>query len=465
MERRNFLRTTLLIIFAFIFGYTLKKAPENMLLETTNENKDIINLLEYEKYRINIQGRWDWTNALEKAITDTPVGGTLIIPAGIFEVGKFTPKSGITISGNGVIRRTYDGSNNSFLGIRGVSNLVVENITIDANDLRKPYTSSNVSGRNCIGLDGSSANVTIRNVKLKNAGRDGIYIGEVTSGDGKYPVNCTISNVEIDNCTRNGISVVCAEFINIENPRVTNYGLCGIDIEPNLLSTVNRNISVYRGTIIANSEAISIPLQCTIGSATENKDKYSNIMFNGVSVEGNGNPNASMVRNFKFHNVSIINNYIQNYVTGISTDGQSLIRGNKLSKPSLNVATGTQGAILLHGDTTVSSNIIDGAGYSGVVVIDGNNSVVLENRIYNIGKTGRGYGIYVYGSELTIITKNQCIDKQATKTMYRGIMIRLKDNLGVENIVTENISVGAIDTAFHIESPELQLKVWKNFAT
>ncbi|MFE0507573.1 right-handed parallel beta-helix repeat-containing protein [Peribacillus butanolivorans] len=428
-----------------------------------NNNKGIIYLTDYEDYKVDRDGSWDWTTALEKAVNDTPVGGTLIIPTGIFEVGKFTPKSGITIRGNGTIKRIPNGSNKSLLNISDLSNLVIENITIDANDLRKPYTISTVSNRNCIELDGSSENVTIKNVKLKNAGRDGIYIGEVKSGDGKYPLNCTISNVEIDNSTRNGISVVCAEFINIENPKVTNFGLCGINIEPNPLSTLNRNISVYRGIIIANSEAISIPLQCTIGSAIENYDKFSNITFNGVTSVGNGDPNTSTVRNYKFHNVSIINNDIQNYVTGIVADGQSLVMGNKLSKPSLNKATKTTSAILVYGDVTVSSNLIDGSGYNGIVVYKGNNSIISENLIYDVGKVGKGYGIYTYGSELNIITINQCIDKQETKTMECGILIRLNANLGVKNIVTDNVCMGATDIPFKIGSPELQLKVADNF--
>ncbi|MFE0507724.1 right-handed parallel beta-helix repeat-containing protein [Peribacillus butanolivorans] len=462
MGRRNFLRSIFIFICAFIFGFRVKKEYIDMSVETTKIDTAATNLLEYEEYRTVKEGSWDWSIALENAVLDTPVGGTLIIPDGIFEVERFIPKSGIVISGDGIIKRTANSSNNSILCIRDVSDLVIENITIDANDQHIPYTESTVSKRNCIALEGSAYNVTIKNVKLKNAGRDGIYIGEAKSGDGQYPENCTITNIEIDNATRNGISVVCGEFINIENPKITNYGLCGIDIEPNPLSTLNRNISVYRGTIIANSKAKSIPLQCTIGSAKEDKDKFSNITFYGVTIIGNGNPKASTVRNHKFDNVLIINNYIHNYVTGILAKGQSFIKGNKLSRPSTNVANGTKGAILVYGDTTVSSNIVNGAGYSGIVVINGNNSIITHNQVYDVGKVDNGYGIYTYGSESSIIVKNHCVDLQVVKTMECGIWIRLNENKGVKNIVRENISVGAKYSAFRIESPELQFKVSGN---
>lgn len=100
---------------------------------------------------------------------------------------------------------------------------------------------------------GSTTNVLVSDLILRESGGDGIYLGVAT---GSVPnKNVTIRNVICDSNYRQGISVICAEDLLIENCQLINTAgtppMAGIDFEPNrpserLVHCVMRNC-VTRG--------------------------------------------------------------------------------------------------------------------------------------------------------------------------------------------------------------------------
>ena len=78
---------------------------------------------------------------------------------------------------------------------------------------------------------------TIDGLTIKDTGGDGIYVGAASDS---WSQNVTIKNVVVDNAYRNGISVISIDGILIDNAVIVNTGgtlpQTGIDFEPNTMA-------------------------------------------------------------------------------------------------------------------------------------------------------------------------------------------------------------------------------------
>ncbi|MDQ0221447.1 hypothetical protein ELQ35_21490 [Peribacillus cavernae] len=118
MNRRNLIRSILLFIFAFIFGYTVKKEGENIVFQRIDSNmvkskdgKSIADEIEGIKqdlsqrainvrqppYNAKADGKTDDTLAIQKAIDSLNPGDKLYFPRGVYNV-----PGGLTLNKRGV---------------------------------------------------------------------------------------------------------------------------------------------------------------------------------------------------------------------------------------------------------------------------------------------------------------------------------------------------------------------------
>ncbi len=97
-------------------------------------------------------------------------------------------------------------------------------------------------------------NVDILGITIEDTGGDGIYVG--TNSDAGFSRNVTIKDVIIDNAYRNGISVVSAEDLLIEDTVVANVDgtspRAGIDIEPNTSDQRIQNVLIRNSVFLNN---------------------------------------------------------------------------------------------------------------------------------------------------------------------------------------------------------------------
>ncbi|MFJ8246321.1 right-handed parallel beta-helix repeat-containing protein [Peribacillus asahii] len=271
MKRRNLLRNILIFIFAFIFGYTVKKEGENMLLQRGDsalvKGKDgeliatEIKLLT-DKIGDNPQSGteknsiWtelirrevnpEWFGAVGDGVTDNTSaytaaldylssvgGGKLLFPSGVWRGALM-----LGFNLNTSVMKKHDN-----ITIEGVGKDTI--LTLDAGDQSL--------GGELIALRGQSVSkklkgITLRNLRIKNKESNlnpGNGIG-VTKTE-----NILIENVVIENCTNYGIT------IESENENVTLQNVISISNAKSgiaLTSSSTRRVRVINVTCEKNSE-------------------------------------------------------------------------------------------------------------------------------------------------------------------------------------------------------------------
>ena len=110
----------------------------------------------------------------------------------------------------------------------------------------------------------SVQNFTIKGLTIRDTGGDGIYVG--TNTHPGHSLNVTIRDVTIDNAYRNGIGVISVEDLLIDNCIIRNtnirYPRSGIDFEPDLATYSLTNVNV-RNTIIESNGGNGIQFAVT----------------------------------------------------------------------------------------------------------------------------------------------------------------------------------------------------------
>jgi hypothetical protein len=146
----------------------------------------------------------------------------------------------IGISKNDCIVEAVDGIQAPF-GVVNNNDATIEDVLQDIS-----YENLNVKGLSssgyvdCIHMQYTN-DYRVKNCKLENAGRDGVYIGSPYQA--YNPPKCTdgiIRDNHFDNNTRQDIALTHGDNLHIEN----NHFKTGIDIEPTCSTSYNRNIKV-----------------------------------------------------------------------------------------------------------------------------------------------------------------------------------------------------------------------------
>lgn len=153
-------------------------------------------------------------------------GKKVLIPVGVYNVGNLVVPEGVSLIGSGqntILKKTksiagpilqLEGNNIKIRDILFMGNLFEEegewNHAINIRPLYKIYK-----------------NFKLENIKAIKMHGDGICIGAYQGN----VENVKIKNFETDSCYRNGISITVGKNIKVENAKLRNSGMFGIDLE------------------------------------------------------------------------------------------------------------------------------------------------------------------------------------------------------------------------------------------
>lgn len=358
--------------------------------------------------------------------------GEIMIPAGktyMVGSGHFYLQSNSHVFGKGTIKRLPGAGGHLLYITNATTNFLVEDITLDGNDRRVPYSTATVGSGNNIYINGANSDGIIRFTTLLNAARDGIYIRQDA---GEVPSRIVVYKNKIIGSTRSSVSVVGGDDIEITHNQCIDFGLCGINFEAHAPATACR-----RGRVKHNL-VVPAPLATSSSIAIQNPQRLSkenfydfevddNIVYavNGNTAIGSPGPGFGTYarRNTIYGAISAIGAY------DIIEDNVMPTTGNHpLETTQAMIGTGTGGV--------VRRNTIMEAGSNGIYCSSGGATIEF-NFVGPCGKfvTGslKSEGIYSRGDG-NIIRYNVTEDLQETPTTNRGIFVRD----GINNVIEEN---------------------------
>lgn len=175
--------------------------------------------------------------------------------------------------------------NYAIIRLYNVTDVIIEGGTIEGD--RLTHTGSTGEWGHCI-IVRDSSNITLKNITLKNAWGDGLYVNN--------GINISTYNVICDNARRNGYSLVCVDGFNSNNDYILNTNgtnpQSAVDIEPNenteyikncvfnnlkTKNNVGAGFMIYLGNADANTEKFDITVN----------NLYDEISTNGISLYKN----------------------------------------------------------------------------------------------------------------------------------------------------------------------------------
>ncbi|MDO7488044.1 glycosyl hydrolase family 28-related protein [Peribacillus frigoritolerans] len=265
MKRRNLLRNMLVFIFAFIFGYAVKKDGENMILQRLDSNikdKDSNSVVEEIKVltdqitdiALNVKnfgakgdGVTDDSNAIKSAIASLPsTGGSLIFPNGKYIQGNGTDNdcsfifmkiNNIKIIGNGSIIEAHPNNppspNCRGFWFENCKNVSIEHLTYNGRlDARNEPVNdkSNINQQHAFAFREGCQQVSLTNVTALYAMMDGFNC----AGGQNYVFNNCISEYSY----RQGLTIGNAKNLKFIGGSLSKTGnikgtlpKCGVDVE------------------------------------------------------------------------------------------------------------------------------------------------------------------------------------------------------------------------------------------
>lgn len=377
-------------------------------------------------------GVTDDTAAVQAAFT---ASFAVYLPAGTYDCGQLTLKTGQKIVGDGVgatIIKHKSGTNAFGLYGTGISNVLISDLTLTGN------SAGNLTGGMGVRIEGSSSGITIQNVKATDWRLDGI----AKTGTG---TNFDVLNCECSSNLRDGVTISGATFNTVQLCSLNSNGRYGLIFGPSA-----SNSSAIQNTANGNGE--SGLTASGFGGALNNilfalNTTNSNVQYgiNSITVT-----NATYLRNVAESNgvdgmgVTLTSPYAQFIGNRVSSNGRVGISVDSASHYSI-----------------VSNNLCLSNGWEGVGVYRSTDVTVSDNKVLNNGVNAvsdpdpTGYvhdvGVFVYDTANTPnnIASNRCtivnntIADTGGNTQKRGV--RFQDFFGNSTgaILTGNIFYGA----------------------
>jgi hypothetical protein len=302
------------------------KIKQKQYVEFEEDNKPTGEYLTPQMFKYNSDK--DDTASFNRAINSlSGTCNTLYVPDGEYYVdaeAKIWLKSNMKLimSKNAKIKAL--GNSNTGYDIIELDG--VKNVTISGGQIiGERYKHSGSEGEWGMGIGVyDSTNITISNVTISDCWGDGIYLGSFNEDNpqasSKY---ITIENCTLKNNRRNNLSIVCADYVTVNNCNFDDangtdpqFGIC---IEPNFDTNPNEHITISNSTFNDNAVA-------ALGIITISNDiSINNCIFNGDVI------------NYAGTNVSISNCTINGELYAryaVTIDEDTTINGNttKLDK-------------------------------------------------------------------------------------------------------------------------------------
>jgi hypothetical protein len=249
--------------------------------EGVDSENAITTVLNVKDFSAVGDGKTDDSLAFSNALkTLGEKGGTLLIPSGKYLVGGLKIGSGTTLKGIGVPRpiliKTRQANNILDLtgevigGERhGVHNVTIESVTLRGRSVEDGF-SEHVHNVNAMGVK----TLVIDNVIFEAFQGDGLYLGTGFSLTDPEAHNSevVVFNSEfrgVNSQNRNGISIIDCNGCMIEHNSFNDISRADmpgpIDIEPNRLNEIVRNIVVRNNTIKGTNGAAGISISLRPG--------------------------------------------------------------------------------------------------------------------------------------------------------------------------------------------------------
>lgn len=358
------------------------------------------------------------TAALQAAIA---TGNCYIPPGTYFCNASFIVPSNATIRGAGDRSYIKFRNNGSAFSITGKSNILIEDLKVD-ND-RAVYTSTGANGIFVDWTTIAGADVTIKNVTVKNFAGAGII---ALASVGTPSTNLTIVGCQVDTIGAHGIiSQDYISSVEIRGNRVSSVAL-GVSDRPGI--TASRN-----GTGVIVTDNICIGSPSSLGTSTHgiSVDSSIDVICNGNACIGWSHGfgvEVGFVTNGVFSGNTILN---CSYGVGVSgIQGQIYntniaITGNTISGCSNGIfgtITGGDGTAF-QTNFTISGNTVSNSTGIGISLTLFDGVSVVGNTIVNSGQSG----LYL----------TDCIGK-----LIAGNTIRKNNILGLKTVTSITRSAG-----------------------
>ncbi|MFD4817508.1 hypothetical protein [Peribacillus butanolivorans] len=309
MKRRNFLWKSLLFIFGFFFGYTVKTEGDNMVFQRLDSRifkgdneKSIVNNSENTIKFIHPTGTSNDSTNINNLLSNG--NGKFI-----FKTGTYNIEEDIIIKSNSTLEFEEGAIFNknpsrfkeyNILFLQDVSNVTILNPTI----IGDKHSHKGTTGEwgHGITLQGTT-NVKIHNAKVIECWGDGIYIGAVPMQGTRFSGNTWINKVICDDNRRNGLTVASVKGLYVQNSQFNNTtGVdpqAGIDFEPDNDTMFLEGI-VFDNILLKNNgkRGVFYCLWLLFGDKDDSPIKNVSITMNNIKSEGGLFGHETLMSNF-----------------------------------------------------------------------------------------------------------------------------------------------------------------------
>jgi len=337
-------------------------------------------------------------NALLVSAATLEVPVVLTKRSTIYTTVEIMIPSNTVLKGNGAtIKCGIPGTYTPTVGIKNVSNVIVESLNINGN--KSAFSGVFTEFKHGIQMV-TATNVILQNVSTNMNKGDGIEI----AGDntGSYCEHITLNNVTCEHNHRNGLSVESAIAVRVHDGSYSYSSgtspQCGIDIEPNSAADVIQDVSFDGSVATGNANAgLSVRLSAAPMSNQEG------IQLTSCVLSSNAGPGVqlSIANHITFTDCAINNNGYAGIST-VTTVNHLSISGGEILR---NKTRGIFGTTTTMNDWLISGvKILDNVGYGLSLDGTGSGFVITSNTIGNKTTSNQLYGVATAVPTLTHVS-------------------------------------------------------------
>lgn len=344
-------------------------------------------------YGVVGDGITDDTIKMQDALTAVSSGGILFIPSGDYLISNsFNIPSNVTVVGCYGKTRLFRIDNGFY--ILKLSN--VENVTIKGLSLDGGIASAAIDGsdeQKHVLVVSETKNSLISGCIIKNAGGDGIYLGDNPTTHAASD-NVKIEKCVIDTVGRNGISITGASYCEVSRNKISGargpiVGV-GIDIEPNISDTCISNMLI--GNILTNNN-----IGITIAGTDTDRINYGHLVQNNIAYKNGRGIQCSGKYVSYIGNICSENDWIGLYVNNAKNSMfqlNSINDNGKVTSTFGQVNITDSQEILFSNNTIYMTDPSDTATSSQNLYLGGTNTnvLIIANVLYPFKTGGSAFG-------------------------------------------------------------------------
>lgn len=262
----------------------------------------------------------DDTAAFNAAISDTPTGGTLLVPPGTYLIDPTPTTGGVRVNKSMTLRLAEGAvlqAKTNALTTYAVVHVNAADVTIEGQGTIRgdvtTHTGSTGEWGHCLEIVNGADRCHVRGITCSNAWGDGIYIG---SREIANVVDAIIEHVVCDSNRRQGLSVVGTTRLTVLGSEFRNTGAihytapaAGVDVEPDTSNSTNLDTRFigctftnnYGGGLVLSGGQATVTARVISCHATGNG--HTDSYYGGINAAG-AHVSAEFVGCTSYANVS-----------------------------------------------------------------------------------------------------------------------------------------------------------------